>query len=218
MAKRRGGRRATVTVAGTGRLASRPDLARATFSVEATRPTAADARASAAATAEAVIAALRVVGLGADDVHTVSLDISPAWEHEGGRSVRSGFTATSRLGVAIRDLDGVGRVVDAGLGAGATGLDGVGFELADPGSAAAGARRLAVVDARARASVIAEAAGCRLGRLVAITEGGSVAPGWPPVARALLATEATTPVLPGLIETVVEVVVEWELDAVAGRG
>jgi uncharacterized protein len=218
VAKRSGRQPATVTVTGTGRQARRPDLARATFSVEATRPTAADARAAAAATAEAVIAALHAAGLGPDDLHTASLDVSPAWDQDGGRPVRSGFTVTTRLGAAIRDLDGVGRFVDAGLGAGATGLDGVGFELADPGPVTGEARRLAVVDARARASTIARAAGCRLGRLVSLTEGGLPAPGWPPLGRAMLATDATTPVLPGLVEVTVDVVGEWELEREAGRG
>lgn len=218
MGKRRGRRTAILRVTGTGRIAAKPDLARATFSIEATRPTAAEARAAAAGAADAVISALRAGGLGPGDLHTTSLDVAPAWDHEGGRSVRSGFTVTSRIGAAIRDLDGVGSVVDAGLGAGATGLDGVGFELADPGPAAGEARRLAVADARARASTIAEAAGCRLGRLVSIAEGGSAAPAPTPMARALLATDTTTPVLPGLLEVVVEVVAEWELDAIAGRG
>jgi uncharacterized protein len=212
MARRNGRRPAVVTVTGTGHVKRQPDLARATFSIEATRPTAADARTAAAGAAGTVITALRAEGLGPDDLHTASFDVSPAWEHEGGRSVRSGFTVTSRLRAAIHDLDGVGRIVDAGLSAGATGLDGVGFELAVPGPATGEARRLAVADAQDRASTIAAAAGCRLGRLVSITEGGSAAPAWPPVARAMLAADVPTPVLPGQVEVIVTVVAEWELD------
>jgi hypothetical protein len=209
-------RPAIISVPGVGRVERAPDLAHATFSVEATRPSAAEARATAAGIAEAVIAALHGAGVAAPDLQTASLDVAPAWEQqERGSSVRAGFTVSTRLLAVIRDPDGVGRIIDAGLDAGATGLDGVTFRLADPDGAAAEARGLAVIDARARAAVIALAAGRPLGRLVAVVEGEPAGRGPRPMARMMaMASDAgpETPVLPGRVEVLVSVVAEWELE------
>ena len=207
-------RDALVTVAGVGRVEREPDIARATLTVEATRETAAGARAVAAATAEAVIAAVREAGVAEGDLRTASIDVNPAWESRDGQMVRTGFTVSSRLGVAIRDLESVGRVIDAALEAGATGLDGVSFGLADTAPVAVEARRLAVLDAKARATTIAKAADTKLGALVDVTEGASDSPGPRPQARmmAAMAADVSTPVLPGRVEVSVSVVATWELD------
>jgi uncharacterized protein len=205
--------RATVRVSGTGRAGRFADLAQAVFVVEAIRESAADARSAAAVTAGTVIAALLGAGVAAADVRTAGLDVSPNWEHDGARMVRNGFTVTNRLGVTIRDLEAVGRVLDAGLEAGATGLDGVTFLIADEAAAAEEARREAVADARRRAETIADAAGGRLGPLRGILEGAPVSPAPLREIRMAMAApaDAPTPVLPGQIEVTVTVTAEWEL-------
>jgi hypothetical protein len=209
-----GERRATVTVTGSGRVERAADLALATFVVEATRPTAADARATAAGAATTVLDALAAAGIAREDLRTAGLDLSANWEHEDNRPVRRGFTVTNRIAATVRDLELVGTVLDAGLGAGATGLDGVQFLLADQAPAAEEARRLAVADARARAGTIARAAGLALGRLVSIIEGATLPSPMPrPELRmaAFAAADAATPVLPGRIEVTVAVSAQWEL-------
>jgi hypothetical protein len=209
-----GERRATVTVLGTGRAGRPADLAQATFTAEAVRESAAEARSAAATTAASVIAALRGAGVPDADLHTAGLDVTPNWEHDGTKMIRNGFTVANRIAVTVRDLESVGRVLDAGLEAGATGLDGVTFLLADEATAADEARRAAVADARSRAGTIADASGGRLGALVSISEGVAAAPGPFPAARmmAMAADAAPTPVLPGRIEVSVSVSAEWEID------
>jgi uncharacterized protein len=209
----------TVTVAGTGRATRAADVADATFVVEALRPTAAEARASAATVATAVLDALRATGVAEPDLHTAGLDLSPSWEQDGTRMVRTGFTVTNRIAATVRDLEAVGRVLDAGLGAGATGLDGVRFRLADEAAASEEARRAAVADARRRATTIAEALGGGLGALIAVSEGAPVGPS--PLleakrAFAVAAMDAPSPVVPGAIEVTVTVSAAWELLPGAG--
>ena len=205
--------RARVTVTGSGTAGCPADLAQATFVAEAVRGSAAEARSAAAGIAAAVIGALRGAGVEDTDLRTAALDVSPNWEHDGTRMVRNGFTVTNRIAVTVRDLEAVGRVLDAGLEAGATGLDGVSFLLADPAPAAEEARRAAVADARHRAETIADAAGGRLGPLVGIAEGAPAGPSPFPAPRmmAVAADAAPTPVLPGRIEVSVTVTAEWEL-------
>lgn len=205
----------TITVPGRGAVESAADIAGATFVVEATRPTAADARATAASAATAVLDALVGTGVARADLRTSGLDVQAAWDHETGRPIRRGFTVTHRIAATIRDLEAVGRVVDAGLGAGATGLDGVEFRIADADGPTREARALAVRDARARAETIAAATGGTLGRLRSIVEGGD--PGGPGPLRemrmmAMAAADVETPVMPGRIEVSVRVVAEWTLE------
>lgn len=202
-----------VIVPGFGCVERAADIAGATFTVEVTRPLAADARAAAAEDAEAVLAALGEAGVARVDLRTAGLDVQPAWDHEGNRPVRRGFTVTHRIAATVRDLEAVGRVVDAGLASGATGLDGVEFRLGDEGPAAEEARRLAVLDARTRAGIIAEAAGRRLGALRSLCEGGAAGSPSPRHEGRMMAMAADTitPVLPGRIAVAVSVVGEWEL-------
>jgi uncharacterized protein len=213
-AEREGSAAPRVTTTGTGRTERPADIAQATFVVEGIRETAAEARSVAASAATGVLGALEGAGLTAGDIRTAGIDVSPNWDHEDGRPVRRGFTVTSRIGATIRDLERVGSVLDAGLGAGATGLEGVAFLLAEPGPAATEARRLAVEDARGRAETIAAAAGMRLGSLRALVEGSPATP-LPRLEMRMAAMAADssvpTPVLPGSIEVLVTVVGEWEL-------
>ena len=204
---------ARVSVIGTGGVERAADIAHVTLVVEAARPTAAEARGAAAVIAAAVLEALAGTGVADADRRTAGLDVSPTWEHDGTRSIRTGFTVTNRIAAVVRDLERVGAVLDAGLEAGATGLDGVRFELADASRDTTEARRLAVLDARSRATTIAEAVGGRLGPLVAVAEAGAPVPLPRREARmlAMAADSAPTPVIPGSVEVTVSVTAEWEL-------
>jgi uncharacterized protein YggE len=205
---------ARVTVTGTGTASIPPDVARAVLVAEATRPSAADARTETATIATRVLDALRGAGVAPEDLRTAGLDVSPAWEHDGSRMVRTGFTVTNRIAVTVRDLEAVGRVLDAGLDAGATGLDGVTFGLLDESAAREEARRAAVADARRRAATIADALGGRLRTLVAVSEGGVAAPFQPQARMMAMAADSgatPTPVRPGEVQVTVSVTAEWEL-------
>ncbi len=206
---------ARVSVTGTGRVERPADIAHVTFVVEASRESASEARGVAAGVATAVLAALAAAGVADADRRTAGLDVSPTWEHDGTRSIRTGFTVTNRIATVVRDLERVGYVLDAGLGSGATGLDGIRFELADATAATPEARRLAVLDARRRAKTIARAAGGRLGLLVAVAEAGAPVPLPRREARmmAMAADSTPTPVIPGMVEVTVSVTAEWELAA-----
>ena len=94
--------------------------------------------------------------------------------------------------------------------AGANRLYWVGFEVAEPRAALDEARREAVVDARAKAELFAEAAGVTLGRVISLSE--SVAQGPVPYrAKADMAMEAA-PVAEGTVTLGAEVEVVFGLE------
>jgi uncharacterized protein YggE len=93
-------------------------------------------------------------------------------------------------------------------------MDGLAFRLDDPDAALDEARRMAVADARARATTLAAEAGVTLGAVVAIVEGSGLIPGPPrPVAefRMKLAADASTPVESGTSELAISVTVTFAI-------
>jgi uncharacterized protein len=206
----------TITVPGRGTVRVDPDVATIRFGAVVVRPTAGDARSAAAATMQAVIDALTGGGVDRRDLQTtlVGLDTVREYQPNGG-SVVTGYQLTNTIEATVRRIDTVGGLIDAALAAGATSMDGLSFRLADPTEALAEARRRAVSDARARATVLAAEAAVELGSVVAISEGGALPPGPPrPMAEARmkLAADVSTPVEAGTNDLEIGLTVTFAID------
>jgi uncharacterized protein YggE len=204
----------TITVSGTGRVTTVPDVADVRLGVAVTRPTVAEARGVAAETATRILAALTGAGVERADIRSASLVVQPEYDYQDGVQRLRGQSVSHQFAVTVRDLDKLGRIVDDGLAAGATTLDGVDFRTADPAPAHAEARVAAFRDARARAEALAAEASVTLGRVLAIAEAEPV--GIPrPMAfgttRLMAAEAAPTPVEVGEDEVVVAVSVVFAI-------
>jgi uncharacterized protein YggE len=206
----------SVVVPGRGRVSVEPDLASVRLGVSVTRPTASEARESAATTMAAILAAISGGGVDRKDIRTALVSLSPVVDYSSERGPRvTGYQLTNTAEVTVRSLPTVGAVIDAGLAAGATSLDGLDFRLADPVPAETRARQAAFVDARRRAETLAGAAGRTLGPVVAIAEGQGPPVGpFPrgPIAAMAMKAEADTPVEAGSQDVVVSIVVTFALD------
>jgi uncharacterized protein YggE len=203
----------TIVVGGTGRIAVDPDLAVLRLGVAITRPTVGEARAAAADTMTAILAALDSAGVARRDVRTALLSVQPRYDYrDGGAPALTGYDLANSVEVTVRDLATLGDVVDASLRAGATSMDGLSFRLDDPRRPEREARTLAVAAARARADVLAEAAGVAIRGVVEIVEGGPP-PTWPPAkaSRMLASADAGTPVEAGTTDIIVSVTVTYRI-------
>ena len=67
-------------------------------------------------------------------------------------------------------MDKVGALIDAAFAAGANTLNGIAFSASDTESAQAESLRIAVADAKAKAEVLAEAAGLKITGIQAISD------------------------------------------------
>ncbi|MCB4379052.1 DUF541 domain-containing protein, partial [Synechococcus sp. MU1644] len=85
------------------------------------------------------------------------------------------FEARNAVTVRVRDLDGLGGVLDQVLEVGANTFNGLQFQLQDPSAAEAEARAAAVRDAMEKAAQLSEAAGVTLGPVLSLSEGGQTA-------------------------------------------
>src|SRR6266571_4464068 len=78
--------------------------------------------------------------------------------------------------VGGEDPASVGKFLQAAVDAGANTVSGVSFSVSDPARGRDAALQSAMADARAKAEVLARAAGRALGHVIAIAEGGGVRP------------------------------------------
>ena len=199
-----------ITVTGTGRVVSRPDTAVVEVGAEARATALADATAEVDRTLRAVLAAVKALGVRDADVRTTTYAIDPVAEPRqpgdtGARIV--GYRVSNVVQVRTRDVEGVGRILDAAVRAGANVVRNVHFTIDDASRAEAQARALAMQDAATKAREVAAAAGVRLGRLLAVTASAPARP----VARMSLAT-APGPLEPGQLETTVSLDARYAIE------
>ena len=206
--------RPTITVAGSGTASGSPDIALLTFGVEAEAESVAAARDRAAEAMSAVLDALRADGVAEEDIQTTRFSIQPRYEFPDGRQVLVGFVVSNVVTVKIRDLDNVGRLIDAPVAAGGdlVRIENLRFTIDDPSTLQAQAREEAMREARERAETLARAAGVSLGPPVSITESGGPVPIALEAAAARELLEAETPIEPGELEVRVDVQVAYAIE------
>jgi uncharacterized protein len=205
----------TITVPGRGTVRIEPDVGRVRLGVVVVASSPGEARAAAGAAMDATIAAIAGAGVERRDLRTslVALDAVRDYSQDATPRI-TGYQLTNTIEVVVRSVGDVGAVIDAALGSGATSVDGLSFELADPAPFLADARRAAVADARSRAAVLAPEAGIDVGDVLAIVEDPGP-PGGPPRPVAEMAfkvaSDAATPVEAGLVEVEVRIAVTFAI-------
>jgi uncharacterized protein YggE len=193
----------TVSVTGTGSVDAVPDRAEVSAGVETRAATAKASLTANAAAMQKVIAALRANG--GKDVTTQTVSLSTAFDQNG---QPNGFVA-SNVASAGTSLDGAGALIDAAVAAGANTVYGPTLSRSDADALYRQALATAVDDAKARAEILAKAAGRSLGRVTAIAESGSAPP--VPYAAKASAAQDSTPVVSGSEETTASVSITFEL-------
>lgn len=188
-----------ITVTGEATVQAAPDMATLSIGVTTQGDTATAALSANTAAMEAVLARLKAAGIEDRDLQTANLSVNPNYTgYDNGQTPTiAGYTAGNMLSVRIRSLDGLGAVLDAAVADGANTLNGLSFGLIDPKPRMDEARKAAVADAIARATLLVEAAGARLGPVISISEGGGMGGGPQPMFRADAASAAPVPVAQG---------------------
>ncbi|HEY7213824.1 MAG TPA: SIMPL domain-containing protein [Thermoanaerobaculia bacterium] len=209
----------TLSVSGTGEARVAPDEATVRLGVVAQAPTARAAQESANRTANAVLEAVRKLGIQAEDIQTSGLSLSPLYS-QGRPGVEeqtpkiTGYQANNTVAIRTADLTKLGPVIDAGLGAGANNLEGVAFGLRNDEAARAAALTDAVREARAKAEALALALKVQLVGILEVAEGGvSVNPPPYPKARFAVAEALSTetPVSAGQVGVEASVTIRYRI-------
>ena len=182
--------RRSVSVDGQGEVFTTPDRARVSMSVEVTKPELPAAQAEANRIVRELLAQLRPLGLKDEDIATAGLNIRAEYDYANNKRRFLGYHVSRGIEVVVRDLDKIGDVL---LKATAAGINNV----SDPqleSSKAEGLQREALAkaaaNARAKAQVLADALGVKLGTIHTLRS-STEAP--PPVPRGRVMAFAAAP-------------------------
>jgi len=160
-----------ITAHGHGEVKVKPDIALLTIAVTTQSKDQAEAVAQNATRTTAVLKALKDAGIAEKDIQTQSYTVQPQYDYDAKPPALTGYQVQNSVQATVRDLTRVGLVIDKTTAAGASQISGVSFDLSDRSRAESDALAQAVAGARRKASVMAEAAGVDLGRLLTLTEG-----------------------------------------------
>jgi uncharacterized protein YggE len=203
-----------INAGGHGEFRLTPDLAYIMVGVTTESPNAMVAASENSRRTAAILAALHGVGLADQQIRTAGYSLERIYEYPKNQEPRvRGFTTRNSLRVEIRQINDVGKTIDAAIAAGATDISSIQFSAANTEEARRTALSNAVRQARADAEAMARAAGGSLGRLLSIASSGVSVPGPSPYERVVL-TSATsgppTPVVPGELTVLANVATRWE--------
>ncbi len=204
------GRRAGITVIGSGHAPAAVDQVTISLGVEIIRDAPGEAFLAAADTASRVLTVLADAGVSARSVRTSDLSLGPRTEYQNGRQVLLGYAAGQRLTVLLEGLEGIDVLLTrvATLGGEGVRIDGVALTAGHPENAEAIARKAAFTDATAKAHHLAALSGRALGAVDRIDE--RPAGGVPrPMMAMRAATAEAMPVATGDAQITVELLVHF---------
>jgi uncharacterized protein len=205
-----------VSVSGEANVSVAPDLAQVEGGVTSEAKSAREASEANNAAMGKVLLALKGAGIDEKDYQTSRLSLqpqyAPATPNRNTPQI-SGYRASNRITIRVRDITKVANVIDTLVGAGVNEIGGINFVVTQASKALDEARAKAVADARRKAEIYAKAAGVALGEPLSIIEEGAAPP--PPVFRGKLATpmagSAPAPVAPGEEQLSITVNVTWAI-------
>jgi len=182
----------TISVTGTGKATLTPDRFSFSAGVQTTAPTVEEAVNQNNTKMASVIAALKKAGATDPEVRTSNFSIYPQQVYEQGQPPRVvGYQASNSVTVTKKDIGAAGRLLQVALNAGVNETSGLNFEVSDPSRGRDQGLRAAFDDARAKATLLAQAAGRTLGRAMMITEGTEATPPPPrPMPMGVMAAKA----------------------------
>ena len=159
----------TITVQGVGSVMVKSDRAGICLGVRETDKELMAAQNRVNEKIAAIIEALKAMDVAEEAISTNGIGIYPNYNYDENDSI-SGYTASNTLYVTVADVANTGAYIDAAFAAGANSLDYVEFSAVETEEAAARALQLAVDSAKAKAQVLADAAGLKLGEILEIRD------------------------------------------------
>jgi len=203
----------TISVNGSGIITLKPDIAYINIGVRSEGKNAEETVASNNTASQNLFQALAQAGIAENDIQTSNFSISPRQDYgSDGEIVGITYIVDNTVAVTVRDLNSVGAVLDAAVGAGANSISGIRFDVEDREAAQQQAMEAAVDNARTRAEVLAGAANVQLGAVISIQ---SYLGGATPIAyeksQVMADTAASVPVSTGEMQISVDVSVVYEI-------
>lgn len=184
-----------VTVNGIGEVTAVPDVASFSFSVTETSKQIADAQDTASKKMNAIIDALKSLGIDEKDIKTTGYNTYPKYEYQrsvcptlspesmsvssayfpctDGKQVLIGYEVSQSITVKVRKTSEAGKVLSKVGELGAKNISGLNFVVDDIEKVKAEARDLAIKDAKEKAKVLQKSLGVRFSKITSFYENGN---------------------------------------------
>ncbi len=198
-----------VTIAATGpvidltvseTVETKPDIATFSTGVQTMAPTASEAVRQNNVQMASVVDRLKKLGIADKDIQTTQISLNQQFDYRDGQQVFKGFQASNMVNAKLRDLKKLGTFLDALAVDGATSFNGPTFGIDDDSTFREAARDKVWATAMTRAKSMARKAGYTDVLVLRVEEtdnqGGGYQP-MPMIARAMDASEKSTPIAPG---------------------
>lgn len=179
---------------------TKPDIATFSTGVQTMAPTASEAVRQNNLQMASVVARLKKLGIADRDIQTTQISLNQQFDYRDGQQVFKGFQASNMVNAKLRDLKKLGEFLDALAVDGATNFNGPTFGIDDDSTFREAARDKVWETAMARARSMARKAGYTDVRVLRVEETDNQGGGYQPVpmmARAMDASEKSTPIAPG---------------------
>ena len=163
----------TINVNGSGMASNTPDIANIQLGVEAVTDDAAQAISESTSTMQAVLDAIRALGIEDKDIQTVNYNMWVEQIYNQETGVPTGqmrYHVTNQINVRLDDLTLTGKLLEDALAAGANNVGNITFGVSDPTELQKQARATAVQNARAKAEELAAGLGVRVGKVRQVSE------------------------------------------------
>jgi len=166
----------TITVSGEGKIMAKPDIGEVSLSVVSDASTVAAAQKDNTGKMNAMIKAIKDLGVDEKDLKTVNYSIFPKYQYAYGKSTIIGYEVNQTLDVKIRQLDKASTILAKAAESGANQIGSLTFTIDNPDSIKAEARKKAIDDAKQKAEVLKNDLGVSIVRIVSFSESGSQPP------------------------------------------
>lgn len=197
----------SLTVTGTATVTLEPDYATLHLGVTTQAETMAAAQEQNATQMNALLDVLAGAGVAKEDLQTSHFNVNPVYNYEmqsmsnssGGSNDIVGFRVENSLQVTVRDLAGIGTLLDTAMQAGANQNYGLNFESSKSAEAYDKALAEAVGEAARKAGLLATASGKQLGDLQHLEESLNYGGGVPYAKNMAMDMAVSTPILSGTL-------------------
>lgn len=206
--------RRTIRVSGEGRVSAAPDMATIETGVVTQAETATEALDQNNSVLKLIMDDLRAMEIAEKDIQTTQFRVQPVYER-GPRGQRKpsvvGYRVSNQLQVKVRDLKALGGLLDKLVRSGSNQMTGIRFGVDDSTALMNTARTKAIIDAKARAKLYADAAGVAVGKVLSIDEQRVAFPRPAMFTRTLEAADSSVPLAMGEQEFTATINVVFEL-------
>lgn len=215
------------TSMGEGKVYAKPDVAMVQVGYTNSASTVGAAQNQANDTVNKITTQIKALGIADADIQTTNYAISPQYSSgepipvdsmgmmpaRGGTPKITGYNITINMQIKVRDFQKINQVIDVATANGANQVGGLSFTVDDPKKFQNEARKKAIADAKANASVIAGETGLTLGKIVNVYEStGGMGGNYPMMKEMSISADsgAPTDIQPGQTEITSQVTLSYE--------